>query len=354
MENIYTIQPTHHGRARVIALTLAIILYLLFLAPLILELQPVLTKKYNEFFPPQTSGKPSNIPAFTQPRTTPAPVRYMPRPPVTQQQAPAQNQIQQPQTQSAQQQNALNSPQQQPAEAKPPKKTKPLAPKELPKIPERTIVQQQTPQTTQPTEQTKLSQEEEEEAYRPLPHSPRRRLRERFYKNGKIPEQTSKINASPYNQPSAGAQIAQGFSQHMYQQQAYEQETALTSEHNTQGHDSALEAQLFMHNFSITFCNNSYNQPLKMHTSLIQPHRIELMITCNKQRKVTMVRFMKTSYDQNINEYIKELLTHMLTPQIPASVVTPEITFPISIELERVYQSNTIYFVPGSSKRRGY
>lgn len=366
MENIYTLQPTHRGRARVIALVLAIILYLLILAPLILELKPVLAKKYNDFFPPQSSGKLSQTPGVP-PRTTPAPVRYMQRPPAAQPQAaapsmPAQAQQQQPTPTPDSQPTSKEPHKQESSESKQPKKTPPSPEKELPKIPERTITQQQVPQTTQPPErQPQSSQEPNESESDPNAPVVRRRLREKFYKHGKIPEQTSALNkAARTNYPSsgaaraAGAQLAQGFSDHMYQQQAYEEATALSNKQNTQGHESALESQLFMHTFGITFCNNSYNEPLKMHTSLIQPHRIELMITCNKQRKVTRVRFIKTSYDQNINEYIKELLEKMLTPQIPASVVTNEITFPISIELERVYQSNVIYFVPGNSKRKGY
>jgi hypothetical protein len=354
MENIYVIQPTHRGRARIIALILAVILYLIFLAPLILELKPVLSQKYNDYFPPQSSGKLSQTPGLP-PRTTPAPVRYMPLPPAPQPQAlamPAQSQ----QAQTAvQQQTPQESQKQESAQLQQQKTTPPSAEKELPKIPERMIQQEQRPQTTQPKAESQRAHGNN--AAETDPHAPflRRRLREKCYKNGRIPEQISTLNTQAQRAyPSAGAQLAQGFSEHMYQQQSFEEATALTSTHNTQGHDSALEAQLFMHTFGMTFCNNSYNEPLKMHTSLIQPHRIELMITCNKQRKVTRVRFIKTSYDQAINDYIKELLENMLTPQIPASVVTSEVTFPISIELERVYQSNVIYFVPGNSKRRGY
>lgn len=362
MENIYTLQPTHRGRARVIAFILAVILYLLFLAPLILELKPVLSKKYHDYFPPQSSGKLSQTPGLP-PRTTPAPVRYMSAPPAQKQQAPSPNMpplpAQPPQVTTPAAQQAPQEPQkQEPVESKQQKKSLFHAEKELPTTPDRTLQQQQAPQTTQPTERhaQRAHEQNESESDSNAPGL-RRRLREKFYKQGKIPEQTSALNTQAqrqYPSQSAGAQLAYGFSHHMQQQQTFEEETALTNTQNTKGHDSALEAQLFMHNFGMTFCNNSYNEPLKMHTSLIQPHRIELMITCNKQRKVTRVRFIKTSYDSNIDEYIKQLLEHMLTPQIPASVVTSEVTFPISIELERVYQSNVIYFVPGNSKRRGY
>jgi hypothetical protein len=342
MDNIYTILPTNNRRARIIAFIIAFILYLLIAAVLLLELKPFIEKKYNEYFPPQVSGNVSPIPALTPPRTVPAPIKYMSQPP------------------SKQQTIAPPAPQAQaPAPAKSPKKSQPTAEKELPKIPERIIQKPQAPQITQPEiPQPQKAQDDDhkEDSDAPANNMPRRRLREKFYKNGRMPQQTVALNQQTQRYPCAAAQLAQGFSNHMQEQQAYEEATALSNTQNTSGHESALETQLFMHKFCTTFCTHSYNNQLSIHTSLIQPHRIELVLSCNKQRKVTRVRFTKTSYDQQINDYIKELLTTMLTPQIPASVVTDEITFPITIELERVYQENTIYFVPGSSgsKRKGY
>lgn len=357
MENIYAILPTNHRRARIVAFIVAFILYLLIAAALLLELKPLLEQKYNDYFPPSTSPNASLTQPKTHQRSAPAPVKYMqrpsaPTPSAAAQMAPAPAPLPTPIPQQV--------PPVAPATPAPsqPKKTPPASEKELPKTPERIIHQSQTTQTMQPTttapinNATSPDDSEQETDQNSTPY-PRKRLRERFYKNGRIPQQTASFNSPPqsHNYPSVGAQLTQGFSDHMYQRQAHEEETSLTNEKNTKGHDSALEAQLFMHAFGRIFCTNSYNNQLRVHTSLIQPHRIELMITCNKQRKVIAVRFIKNSYDQHINDYINELLTTMLTPQIPASVTTSEVTFPISIELERVYQRNTIYFVQGSKRK---
>lgn len=296
------------------ALILACIVYLLIVSLLLLDLCPIL----NLGSPNPLKEQPS-VPIMQQvARKNPAPVRYMQQP-----------------AQSAQAQQQRPVPQ---AQAKP-----------LPKSQERTLQTQQTATTSSsflmpPDESQKeeepIEQENAEPARKP-------RSRTKWYKEGTAPEEQT---ATGHNfHPSKMAQLADGFHEHMRKQYDKNLPTGVRGAADGSVDPKAIEYGMFLYRFDHQLCDESRMRPLPLHARLIQPHTIQIAVTISRARKVTDVKFVKPSYEEQINDYVRDLLYAMTAPQLPASYAANTAILQLNIRLDRMYHQDKLWLCPVDS-----
>lgn len=141
-------------------------------------------------------------------------------------------------------------------------------------------------------------------------------------------------------------QLARGFSEHM---QANQRPQGLGEGSLYTGDPAGdFEINIFNETFNRNFCKASEFNPLFLTTGLpIKPHAIMFEVTCNKQRKVIHASLPQPSYDQRLNAYVIELCKTMPIPQLPSRWPEEALTIRRTINLPRPYFDSKISFSAG-------
>jgi hypothetical protein len=352
----------HTRRHQIIAFIIACLLYILIAALLLLEYSSLLD---HPFTPP--SFHQTSIPLMPTPaRKNSAPIRYVSPPP-----KPTSSPVAPPLPKKSAAQTATlpvtptpipkNVAPQTSKEISPQKiatpikttspekeKKKKTSEKKLPKVPQRHIyepehyhLQQMSPiSNPSPSHLSKITEEEvsEENSY-----GRKQRSRNKWYKDGKSPE--GQEGSHNYH-PSQMAALADGFYQHMRKNYDKNLPMGIQGSENGSADPKAIEFGMFLYRFNHQLCDQSRMQPLPVHARLIKPHVIEIIVTVSRTRKVTNIKFPKPSYDEQLNDYVRDLLYAMISPQLPASYPEQEAILPIRIKIDRVYHQDKLWLYP--------
>ena len=374
---------------KITAFILALLFYLLILALLLLEIAPIL--HLNSFNPFQEQS--ASIPLIPQAaRKNPAPIRYMspqknpaqkiptastphmPQPPLQTTQQPAQPEqtsapsMPQPSTQQSPQQVDASSTDANTStsakatadmSAETAVQKKETVQKTLPEAKERMLHEQKKLQEEFDMLQERKNQlmtmlkkldqsenatvEQDEEQYY-TQQQRKQRSRSKWYKSGAEPE--PKAQEKHNYHPSKMAALADDFYKHMRKQYDKNLPTGVNGAENGSVDAKAIEYGMFLYRFNHQLCNESHMRPLPLHARLINPHIIEVVATVSRTRKITNVKFPKPSYDEQLNEYIKDLLYAMVAPQLPASYPENETLLPLKVKIDRVYNQDKLWLYP--------
>lgn len=347
----------NHHRKKIAALILAVIIYLLFLGPLIVDLVPQSWRSQTSQGPLDPLDAPQQ--AINKPRLAPAPVKYMSAPRGAQQPELTPPDPVQPQVQPIQPiipQEIIQEPLQE-IQQEPPKEH--VAPEQPPK-PEPI---RDTPSTLGPTPKNDAAPEDLA-SEQPIPeqHTSQKipRKRERSSRNKWLKESAQKLkNESPkknvqqprnaQQQQSLVSQVSQGLYEQMYYEHAQRESQSFEAAVANSNDNSAksFELNIFLSKFVKAFCDFSTMNPLFIRTDSIPPHTIQFEATFSKKRKITKITFIKESADHRIGQYIKTILSDIVTPQLPSIWKEDEISMRFSIDLTRPHPGDRIWFVPG-------
>ena len=354
---------TSFRKYQITAFVLACLLYLLMTTLLLVELCPIF-----DVTPPLGSSKQQSVPLIPTPaRKNAAPVKFVasqkpPQTPTVNKQTPPKTIVptlaspfSHP-TQSTENQSPQTSasPQAEQKSAPTPQKTKsiPAAPpeKKLPRVQERTLqqkekfladaleVKKQIERVMQ-QETTQQNSADEDATY-----GRKQRSRNKWYKDGAAPEEQAQ---QPHDyHPSQLAALADGFCEHMRRQYDKQLPMGVRGMENGSADPKAIEYGMFMYRFDHQLCQESRMRPLHIHDRLIKSHVIEVTVTISRARKVTNITFPKPSYNEQLNDYVRDLLYAMITPQLPASYPENETILPLKIRIDRIYNQDKIWLVP--------
>lgn len=338
-------------KQQIIAFIIACLLYLCIIALLLLEFHPLL--EYNNF---QSFEK--QIPLIPlSARKNSAPVRLMtpsqpqqssiapPKtaPPLTPPPMPSQATVSQPQLQPIHTQTASHSLPSETEKINNHQSPKPSE-KPLPKVLERHIhaSKKLTEDAVEPKKIEQMPQEQQElEDDENVSCGRKQRSKNKWYKDGTMPEP----QAHDYH-PSPLAALADGFHEHMRKNYDKQLPMGIRGAENGSADPKAIEFGMFMYRFDHQLCQESRMRPLPLHDRLIKAHIIEVIVTVSRARKVMNVTFPKPSYNEQLNDYVRDLLYAMTTPQLPASYPENETILPLRIRIDRIYNQDKIWLIP--------
>jgi len=335
---------SNRHRKKIAALILALIVYLFFMGPLVVDMVPDWwrgPKLHESFFAPDQEKNP--------PRLAPAPVKYMSAPRTDQQPAPAQ-----PQVQPAQPVMPQEITQEIPEIQEPPKEhIKPEPVKPAPK-PEET-----KPEPTRDTPATIPHAPKKEAQREPLPEEPapqkmpRKRDRSSRKKWLKESAQEQKVSqpraAQPKQQQSLVSEISRGLYEHMYyehakrESQSFEAAVANSNDNSVK----SFELNIFLSKFVKSFCDYSAMNPLFIRADSVPAHIIQFELSFSRKRKISRINFIQESADHRVTTYIKTILSDIVTPQLPSVWKEDEITMRFSIDLTKNLPGDRLSFIPG-------
>jgi len=101
------------------------------------------------------------------------------------------------------------------------------------------------------------------------------------------------------------SKLNQGFNNYVIKKRAKEAQYTIPKINGT---TDAIEYEMFIGKMVHTVCDASHLKPLNPYTSLIKKHSIIIKVTCDNKRKISNIIFVKPSYNEQINIYLKNLI----------------------------------------------
>lgn len=357
-------------RKKIAALILAIIIYIFFMGPLIIDIVPQ-SWRFPLVFESGTRKK-------NERRASPAPVKYIspPQKNIPAQPTPQDQSIIVPPLPQDIPDKPLEKPSVQP-KLVPKKRTAPessetepiakLAGQKEQKLLEK-LQPKPEPLKVEPTPEPPQKKEPRSEPIRDTPvskprvsddslekHSKkherkeRRSMRKKWFKAESIAAYDKKQSQEHVeNKQNAALSLSKGLYDHMYRENYHKGPQSLEGALGIGDPAGDFEINIFNEKFNRNFCNDSEMNPLYLHTGVpIQPHSIIFEISYTKDRKTKKVTFLQESYDKRLNRYVQEICLRMPLPQFPSRWLEDEITVRRTIDLTRPHPGTKVSFTAG-------
>lgn len=337
---------------KILALILAIIVYLFLFSPLIIDI-----------LPPSWRTIPLNlVPQVTIPqkRQTPAPVKYLAPPQKPQpkkEEKPGilpEKPTEIPKTPPKfvpKKREAETPPNAQPIMPTQPAITQPVQSMPIakeptkPEPPHEPIKPVQEPIKAVPSRSSPLPPvppEKKDISFEKINEKPQRKRtsRSKWFKE----QSEDKHNEKTAESKSVSNNIYRHVAEQRYQEQA--RKTNLSHEGARNKGDPAgdFEINIFNETINRNYCRSSHMNPLFIDTGKLKPHIIIVEVTFTNKRSVSRVNILQPSYDQRINNHVKELFLTMSVPQMPSRWNLEEVTITTSINLS-AYPGDKLCFV---------
>jgi hypothetical protein len=332
MMNQLLIEPYTYRRKQAYAIALATVIYLLFVAVLLLDVHYYQTEQSRRI--QEEEEKISAHPVRSQQDKGPAPVRFMNMPTQSAPQAPIPI-PQQPSQQTAP--SPVANPVAAMVQPQPASKKSTESPEKeriIPKVVERKAEEKPMPQ----------------EASQARPE-PKKRSKNKWFKPSDSTQPTAqqmsttqKNSSQNMTRQQFASNLSQGFNNFVTQRKKTSFQYSIN---RVKGNAAeSLEYEMFAGKMVQNICTATHFSPLDLRKALIREHDIIVQVTCHKNRTIGDITFLQPSYDDQINDYLIAIMKTVSPPQFPSNHTTSTLTFPMKIHISRQYYGRGLRMVP--------